>query len=136
MNKFMNTGYKLLLLVFGLATLAVSLTYFILSINRPYMGVQLIKGTQGWIIGTADTTGLAKAQGINVGNKPIEINGQPAQLFLEKYDKVGSVWGPLISELTVIDNQGQSKSVAIEGSSQSIESLTELGTWFIVCVVF
>ena len=137
MNKFINMGYKrLLLFVLGLAILAVSLTFFILSAGKPYMGVQLIKGTQGWTIGTADATGLAKSKGITVGDKPVEINGQPAQIFLEKYDKAGLVWGYLISELTVINSQGQLESVTIQGSPQSTTSITELASWFIVCVVF
>ena len=137
MNKFINMGYKrLLLFVFGLAILAVSLTFFILSVGKPYMVVQLIKGTQSWTVGTADATGLAKSKGIAAGDKPVEINGQPAQIFLEKYDKAGLVWGYLISELTVMNNQGQLVSVTIRGSPQSTASITELTTWFIVCVVF
>ena len=137
MNKFINMGYKrLLLFVFGLAILAISLTFFILSLNRPYMGVQLIKETQGWVVGAVDANGLAESQGISVGDAPIEINDQPAQIFLEKYDQTGTVWAPLIQELTVIDHQGQSKSVALKGSHQPDTSVLELATSLIVCIVF
>ena len=96
MNKFINMGYKRLLFsLFGLCILVVSLTFFALSVNKPYMGIQLSKGAQGWVVGAVDATGLAKSHGINVGDKPIEINGQPAQIFLEKYDQSGHGLGTI-----------------------------------------
>jgi len=116
--------------------LVVSLTFFVLGMSKPYLGIELSKGAQGWIVGAVDATGLAKSHGIIAGDKPIEINGQPAQIFLEKYNQAGTVWSLLIKELIVTDNQGQSKSVAIEGSPQPAASIMELATWFIVCVVF
>jgi hypothetical protein len=100
------------------------------------MGVDLSKSAQGWIVGAVDETGWAKSQGIAVGDKPLEINGQPAQIFLEKYDKVGNVWEPLVTKLTVIDKQGQLKTADIKGSSQSPASLIELASWFFVCISF
>ena len=127
---------QLLLSLFGLCILLVSLTFFALSVNKPYMGIELSKGEQGWVVGTVDATGLAVSYGVTIGDKPVEINGQPAQIFLARYDKVGTIWGPLIKELTVINDRGQTKSVALERSSQPIESIIELATWFVVCVVF
>jgi len=127
---------RLLFSLFGLCILLVSLTFFALSVNKPYMGIELSKGERGWVVGAVDATGLAMSYGITTGDKPVEINGQPAQIFLEKYDKAGTVWGPLINELTVIDDQGQSKSVTLKGSSQSVEAVIELVTWFVVCVAF
>ena len=127
---------RLLFSLFGLCILVISMTFFVLSISKPYLGIEFSKGAQGWIVGAVDATGLAKSHGISIGDKPVEINGQPAQVFLEKYDQANTVWGLLISEMTVINNQGQSKSVTLEGSSQSAASIIELATWFIVCVVF
>jgi signal transduction histidine kinase/uncharacterized membrane protein YwzB len=66
----------------------------------------------------------------------VEINDQPAETFLEKYDKVGIVWEPLIQQLTVTNNQGQLKTVSQTGSSQSAASITELATLFFVCLSF
>ena len=137
MIKLKNMGYKrLLLLLIGLAVLAVSLTFFIFSFSKPDMGIQLSKSTQGWIVSYVDDTGLAQSNGIVVGDIPIEINGQPAKIYLEKYDNAGVVWGDLISELTVIDNQGQSISVAIKGSYSTASMILEIVMSFIVCIVF
>jgi hypothetical protein len=137
MNLLKGMGYKrLLFLLLGLCILAISLTFFALNISKPYIGLELSKGVQGWIVGAVDATGLAKSHNVNVGDKPVEINNQPAQIFLEKYDKVGIVWGPLISELTVVDNNGNFTEIALEGNSQTIVSITELATWFVVCLAF
>ena len=137
MSQSGSMGHKRLLFsLFGLCILVISLTFFALSISKPYMGIELSKSAQGWIVGAVDANGLAKSHGITVGDKPIEINGQPAQIFLEKYNPIGTVWGPLIKELIVTDNQGQSKSVALEGSLQSASSIIELAICFFVCIIF
>ncbi len=131
-----NSISRIVLSLFGLCILLISLIFFAFSLSKPYMGVDLSKGAQGWIVGAVDETGWAKSQGITVGDKPLEINGQPAQIFLEKYDKVGNVWEPLVTKLTVIDKQGQLKTADIKGSSQSPASLIELASWFFVCISF
>jgi len=69
------------------------------------MGIELSKGTKGWTVDAVDDTGQAKAYGISVGDKPVQINGQPAQIFLEKYEKMGFVWEPSIHQMTVINSQ-------------------------------
>ena len=137
MKKLVNMGYaRLLLFVFSIAILAVSLTFFALSFNKPDIGIELSKGTQGWTVTYVDATGLAQSNGISVGDKPVEINGQPAQIFLEKFDAMGTLWGYLISDLTVIDNHGNSISVAIEGNSLTTSMILELVMSFIACTVF
>ena len=129
-------GKRLLFSLFGLCIILVSLTFFALSISKPYLGIEFSKSAQGWVVRAVDATGLAKSHGISVGDKPIEINGQPAQIFLEKYDQDGTVWGLFISELTVVDIQGQSKSVSLEGNSPPAASKIELASWLVVCIVF
>ena len=116
--------------------MAASLTFFVLSAKSPYIGVVLSKSPQGWIVNEIDSTGLAKSYGIVVEDKPIEINGQPAQIFLEKYDKAGTVWDTLINQLTVVDAQGRTKAVSVVGGSQSAASIIELSTQFFVSLVF
>jgi signal transduction histidine kinase len=98
------------------------------------MGVSLALNENGWAVNDVDATGIANNNGIKVGNKPIEINGQPAQTFLKKYESAGIVWGPLIKEITVSDDLGQLKSAVAKDSSPSRESLIELATRFIVCL--
>jgi signal transduction histidine kinase len=120
---------------FAFCILAVSLTFFALSIGKPYMGTVLFMDTQGWIVESVDISGQASEGGIRVGDRPIEVNSQPAQTFLEKYEKAGVVFGRLIRELTVIDNDGQLKSVTLEDASPSGITLIEITTWFIVCLV-
>jgi len=73
---------------------------------------------------------------IETGDRPVEINGRPAQIFLEQYDQAGTVWGPLIHDLTVIDDQGNSKSVVLAGNAQPIVGKIQWLMWLLVCIVF
>ena len=125
-----------LLSLFAFCILVVSLTFFALSINKPYMGIRLSMSNHGWAVGMVEGNGLAIKAGIRVGDRPIEINGQPAQTFLEKYREPGLVFGMLIRELTVINDTGQLKSVTLKDSSPSRGSLIELTTLFVVCLIF
>ena len=141
MSRFSSSFFKavkahnrFLLLLFGVCLLAISLAFFALSIGRPYMGITLSANEQGWKVNELDIVGVASQAGIRVGDKPVEINGQPAQTFLAKYETAGIVWGPLIKELAVTNDQGQIKSVNIKDSLPSQQSLIELATTFIVCL--
>jgi signal transduction histidine kinase len=120
----------------GLCILAISLTFFVLSMGKPYIGATLSLNDQGWVVHSVDINGNASRVGIREGDIPIEVNGQPAQEFLEKYRKDGMVLQLLISELTVIDDQGQVKSASLQDSSPSRGSVIELATLFFVCLIF
>jgi len=122
--------------ILGFCILAISITFFALSARMSHMGIELSMNNQDWIVKTIDPTGLASEGGIKENDKPIEINGEPAQLFLEKYEKEGFVFGRLIRELTIIDDHGYLKSVALSDSSPSSKFLTKLGASFVVCLVF
>ncbi|MDD5703549.1 MAG: hypothetical protein PHU23_16060, partial [Dehalococcoidales bacterium] len=124
------------LALFGLCLLILSLTYFGLSIGRSYIGVDLALDQRGWFVQVVDTPGLGSSVGIKVGDRPVEVNGQPAGVFLEKYEKVGAVWSPLIQELTVEDGQGNLKSTVSQGVSHSSQSVIELVMRFLACLVF
>ena len=39
---------------------------------------------QGWIVQRVDVNGSASQAGITDGDRPIEINGQPAEIFLRE----------------------------------------------------
>ena len=125
-----------LFFLFAFCILAVSVTFFALSMGKPYMGVVLSSNAQGWAVESVDPSGLASHNGVREGDVPVEINGQPAQTFLEKYEKAGSVFGLLIKELTVIDDSGQLKSAAIQGSSPSRQSIIEVAAWFVASLIF
>jgi signal transduction histidine kinase len=122
--------------IFGCCILIISIIFFALSAVTPYMGIELSFSNKDWIVKVVDPTGLAYAAGIKENDKPIKINDEPAQLFLEKYEKEGFVFGRLIKELTVIDDHGNLKSVALRSGSPSSTFLTKLGASFIVCLVF
>jgi signal transduction histidine kinase len=121
--------------LFAICILAVSLSFFALSIGKPHIGVMLSMNSQGWAIESVDRNGIETQAGIQKGDRPVEINGQPADIFLEEYEKAGVVFGRLITELTVIDEQGQLKSVDLKDSSPSQESVIELATLSFVCIV-
>ena len=137
--RLFTCGERLRMVVFtilGFCVLTISITFFTLSTVTPHMGIELSFNNQDWIVKIIDPTGLANAGGIKENDKPIKINGEPAQLFLEKYEKEGFVFGRLIRELTVIDDHGNLKSVALTDSSPSSTFLTKLGASFVVCLVF
>ncbi len=121
--------------LFAFCILSISITFFALNIGKPYMGTVLSMNDRGWAVESVDPTGLASQAGIRVGDRPIEINDQPAETFLEKYTKAGVVFGLLIKEFTVIDDSGQLKSVALKDSSSSWQSVIELTTWFVACLI-
>jgi len=123
-------------LLFAFCILAVSLTFFALSAGQPYMGVTLALDNQGWAVQSIDPNGHADQAGIRKGNRPVEINGQPAPVFLERYEKAGVVFGRLICELTVVDDQGQLKSVTFIESTPSRQSIIEIAMFFIFCLAF
>jgi signal transduction histidine kinase len=134
------TGHERLKVVlfslFSLCVLAVSLAFFTFSISKPYIGIMLSMDEQDWVVRMVDTNGVAAQAGIGVGDKPIEINGQPAKTFLEKYEKSGMVFGQLIRKLTVVDDRGQLKAVALEDGSPSWESMSEPTAWLVISLIF
>ncbi|MFC2017140.1 hypothetical protein ACFLUD_01845, partial [Chloroflexota bacterium] len=136
----MNTNRKrvgvVLFFLFAICILAVSLVFFILSIDTPYIGTVLSLDEKGWTVEDVDANGLASNAGIKRGDKPIEINGQPAQTFLEKYSKSGLVFSTSIKELSVVDDSGQLKSVALKYGSLSWQSLIEQISWLVICLIY
>jgi len=145
MSQFNNILYKLgkdrgrlrlaLFSIFAFCILVVSLFFFVSSMGKPYMGTMLSMNNQGWTVGNVDPNGMASQAGIQEGDRPVEINGQPADIFLEEYEKAGAVFGRLIRELTVVDEQGQLKSVDLKDSPPSRESVSELAILFFVCII-
>ncbi len=125
-----------LVLLFSICILAVSLTFFTLSFITPHMGIILIMDNQGWTVQAVDISGQANQAAIRPGDRPIEINGQPAEDFLEKYTNAGVVFEMPITELAVVDVGGQIKVASLEDSMPSWQSLTEQTAIFFVCLIF
>lgn len=125
-----------LFLLFALSILIISVTFLALSISKPYMGVALSMTNEGWVVENVDTEGLATQAGVRVGDRPVRVNGQPAETFLERYKKVGLVTSILIRELSVINPDGQLKSVALEGRSQTTQGVVTLAVYFVTCLIF
>jgi signal transduction histidine kinase len=122
--------------LFAFCILVVSLTFFALSIGRPNMGITLAMNNQGWVVQTVEANSQGSQAGIMVGDRPVEINGQPAQLFLEKYEKADRASGWLMRELTVVDNHGQLKSVTLQGAFSSRQAVTNQIAELVACLIF
>lgn len=131
-------GGKRLTVVLVLATclLAVSLLFFALSAGRPIMGMIIYLTDKGWIVQSVDPVGQAASVGIRAGDQPVEINGQPARVFLQKYEEVAVVFGAVVRQLTAIDSSGQARTADVSKGSPSSQSLVELAAWFIPCLTF
>jgi signal transduction histidine kinase len=117
-------------------TVVASIIYFTLSIGNPSMGVVLSWDDRGWVIKELDSNGLAIHSGIKVGDRPIIIEGQPAQYFLKEYAKENTAFSTLISDITVIDSNGKLKSASIKNSPPLQSSLIEQATSFVICLIF
>jgi signal transduction histidine kinase len=131
-EKFRIPIYYLLFL----CILAISITLFASSIGRPYMGIGLLKDDRVWAVIIEDDNGPASLAGIREGDRPLEINGQPANNFLEKYESAGIVMGRLIKEITTIDDNNQLITVDLKDASVSWQYFTSQFMWFVVCIVF
>jgi signal transduction histidine kinase len=132
-----RSGLRILLFsIFAFIVLAGSLTFFALSLGKPYMGVTLSFKSQGWEVENVDTSGMANQSGIRKGDRPVKINGQPADIFLEKYEVNRIVYGLSFEDLTVIDSNSQPKTATLSGSSLPLKSVIEQLEWLFVCVIF
>ena len=120
----------------GLVTVAASALFFALSLGRPYMGVMLSREPGGWVVRMVDDNGVEAAAGIEVGDRPVAVNGQPAAEFLRSYESAGVVFSAALRELTVIGVDGHVKIASLEGASLSWESVTEQVSWLTVSLIF
>ena len=78
-----HSKYRIVLVsALGISIIVFSLTFFSLSINKAYMGINLTLTDNGWAVNSLDPNGVAAEAGIIDGDRPIEINGQPADIFL------------------------------------------------------
>ena len=137
--KLFANRFKLKIVLFSLlafSIVAVSVMYFALSVGKPFMGVSLAWDNQGWVVQELDPNGLAIQAGIKIGDRPVEIDGQPANNFLEKYQKSDILFITALHNLTVKQANGQLKYTSVEGNSSSFPSLIEQITLFITCLIF
>ena len=114
----------------------ISIIFFSLSIGKPYIGVDLSLGSDGWVVKVVYSSSPASKSGIMEGDKPVVINNQPANIFLEEYSESGVVFGMLIKEITVSDDFGHLKSVTIQDASLSMQMVITQTTWLVLCIVF
>jgi hypothetical protein len=138
-HSFISRKEKLRICLFwslSIIVIAISLLFFALSAVKSYMGVTLELEETGWVVESVDTSGAANKAGIIAGDRPVEINGQLAQIFLQNYEKAGMVTEILLKELTVIDNNGQVKTVNVEQSTPTASAITILLSQLIVSLVF
>jgi signal transduction histidine kinase len=120
----------------SLGIVAMSCIFFFSSFGEPVMGVVLTRDTGGWTVAMVDAIGSAGIAGIEPGDRPVEINGHPAQDFLQDYESVGTVLGNLVTKLTVSDAAGQLKTVDLQGESPNRETMVEQMSWFLVSAIF
>jgi len=103
----------------SLLMVVVALVYFVTSVGKPYLGISFSLTEQGWIVDSVDTSGVAGQMGIKQGDKPIEIDGQPFDIILGKYNSSGTVVVPSFRQLIVADGTGQDKYVNLNTGTLS-----------------
>jgi signal transduction histidine kinase len=116
--------------------IASSVVFFILSLGKPIMGVELSLQNQIWSVTGVSSAGLAYQAGIKKGDVPVEINNQPAQTFLAKYRRAGTVDQSLIKEAIFTNGQGQSIKVALRDIFPFGPALISQLSAFAVCLIF
>jgi signal transduction histidine kinase len=87
--------------------IAVSLAFFFLSLGKPTVGIELSLVNGEWLVSNVNSTGLASQAGVHIGDRPVEVNYQPAQIFLEPYTRAGKIDARLINEVGFLNSQGQ-----------------------------
>jgi len=122
--------------VISLVIFGASIAYFVVGIGSPYIGLALYPANDTWTVEMVDPNGLAYHAGIHIGDKPVEINGEPADSFLEKYRVNGVVFSTVMREITVSDQNGQVKSVSLASASPSWRFRAEQISWPIVSIIF
>jgi PAS domain S-box-containing protein len=122
--------------LFGFIIIVISLVFFFGSLNKAYIGVSLHLTDGGWAVQSLDSAGLGAQAGIKIGDIPVTINGQPANDFLQPYEKQKQFLGITLTDLTVQDNTGKTISVTVENTPPPPQYITEIIPYLIVCVVF
>ncbi|MBN1190436.1 MAG: hypothetical protein JXA46_11835 [Dehalococcoidales bacterium] len=123
-------------LLLALATTAFCVYLFAISLGHPYMGLDLIYEDREWKVSSLDANGIAGQNGVKNGYRPLEVNGQPADVFLQKYESAGMAYGPLIHSLTVIDVEGETISLSLDDFYPFRPAIIVQTTIFIVCLFF
>lgn len=127
-------NWRKLLSFFALTVIAISLLCFALCVSRPYIGVELVFNNKHWSVESVDGHGLGFVSGIQIGDIPVIVNGEPAAAFLQKYESVGSY--RFIRSMEVVDAGGISKAADISTASQPERASVELAVWFALSAVF
>ena len=103
----------------------IALFFFFTGVGKPYLGINLSLTAQGWVVDSVDIDGFAGQMGIKQGDKPIEIDGRPADILLEKYRSSGTVIVPSFQQLVVVDGNGQHKYVNLKTGALSWQALMQ-----------
>jgi PAS domain S-box-containing protein len=127
---------KIIISFIGICVIAVSVIFFVLSINKTYIGAAFSLTNEGWIVQSVDSSGIAGQSGISVGDIPTDINGQKAENFLKDFEQVGQCVGLSVIELTVITTTNQTISVTTDNSTPSSQLLVETSSFFLFCLIF
>jgi hypothetical protein len=130
---------RLNLIIFCLiafSLLAVSSIFFALSIGKPFMGFTLARSAEGWNVQSVDPYGVARQAGVSEGDRPIEIDGQPAESILEEYGKSELVMNTGFKQLAVINQNGQVKVATLENGTLSWQGVFQQLAWLFVSLTF
>lgn len=127
---------KFIFIFLGICIIALSVVFFALSINKSYIGATFALTDDGWLIHSVDPSGIAGQIGISENDKPIEINGQDAELFLKDFEEDGQCVGITVTELTVITTGDEIISITSDSSSPSLQLIGETSAFFLLCVIF
>jgi signal transduction histidine kinase len=138
LNLFKNRHDRRVIIITFLAVclVTISVFYFVLSLGRPFLGFDLVYQDGVWKVGAIDTNGLASQSGVKIGDKPLEIDDQPAGVFLEKYEKAGTVYSFLFTKISLTDEQGNVTTVVLERFFPYTRIMVSQISTFIVCLVF
>ncbi len=127
---------RVLFCALALAIITLSLLFSAMSIGKSNTGVSLVLDNNGWVVDSVDPNGAGIQAGIEVGDRPININGQPADEFLKDYENTGIVVQLIINKLIVIDSNGQVKTLDMEQIPSSAKTTIIIFSQLIVSIIF
>jgi hypothetical protein len=124
---------KIALYGLGLAVLCLVITFFVLSLSRPYMGVDVRLKGEAWTVISVDPDGLAHAAGVKPGDTVTAVNGEDPSKFAVTPNRLPLVG---IETLSVVDAQGATTFVSTTESSLPRDTIIEAVSLFFIGLVF
>lgn len=117
----------------GILGLVVAATFFVLSVPRSYIGVDVVRNGDRWTAAQPEFFGLGRQSGVRSGDTVVAVNGVPAELW---ESTGGRIKASTIKELEVVNARGVARTVSLEGAGLPLNQVVEAVIYFLIGMSF